>query len=87
MTSLPTTPETVTDYLDARAENGSKPASLARYKASIAKIHLLLDLRDPTPTPQVKLRLQAIRRRLDTVQKQARQKAGEESRAGRNPWA
>ncbi|MDI1296457.1 MAG: integrase, partial [bacterium] len=70
--SLPATPETVADYLDARAEKGSKPASLGRYKASIAKIHLLLDLKDPTPASLVKLRLQAIRRRLGTVQKQAR---------------
>jgi integrase len=70
--SLPATPETVADYLDARAEKGSKPASLGRYKASIAKIHLLLDLKDPTPASLVKLRLQAIRRRLGTAQKQAR---------------
>ncbi len=70
--SLPATPETVADYLDARAEKGSKPASLGRYKASIARIHLLLDLKDPTPASLVKLRLQAIRRRLGTAQKQAR---------------
>ncbi|MEO0031289.1 MAG: hypothetical protein RIS94_1047 [Pseudomonadota bacterium] len=70
--SLPATAETVADYLDARAEKGSKPASLGRYKASIAKIHLLLDLKDPTPSSLVKLRLQAIRRRLGTAQKQAR---------------
>ena len=70
--ALPATPETVADYLDARAGKGSKPASLGRYKASIAKIHLLLDLKDPTPASLVKLRLQAIRRRLGTVQKQAR---------------
>jgi integrase len=70
--ALPATPETVADYLDARAETGSKPASLGRYKASIAKIHQLLDLKDPTPAALVKLRLQAIRRRLGTAQKQAR---------------
>lgn len=70
--SLPATSETVADYLDARAEKGSKPASLGRYKASIAKIHLLLDLKDPTPASLVKLRLQAIRRRLGIAQKQAR---------------
>ncbi len=70
--SLPAAPETVADYLDARADKGSKPASLGRYKASIAKIHLLLDLKDPTPASLVKLRLQAIRRRLGTAQKQAR---------------
>jgi integrase len=70
--ALPATPETVADYLDARAGQGSKPASLGRYKASIAKIHLLLDLKDPTRASLVKLRLQAIRRRLGTAQKQAR---------------
>lgn len=69
--ALPATPETVADYLDARAEKGNKPASLGRYKASIAKIHLLLDLKDPTQASLVKLRLQAIRRRLGTAQKQA----------------
>ncbi|WP_230190038.1 site-specific integrase [Sphingobium sp. CECT 9361] len=70
--ALPATPETVADYLDARAEKGTKPASLSRYKASIAKIHLLLDLKDPAQALLVKLRLQAIRRRLGTAQKQAR---------------
>lgn len=49
--ALPAAPETVADYLGARADNGNKPASLGRYKASIGKIHLLLDLKDPTPTP------------------------------------
>ena len=70
--ALPATPDTVADYLDARAGQGSKPASLGRYKASIAKIHQLLELKDPTPASLVKLRLQAIRRRLGTAQTQAR---------------
>lgn len=71
-TTLPATAETVGDYLDARAENGSKPASLARYKASIGKVHQLLELKDPTQAQLVKLRLAAIRRRVGTAQKQAR---------------
>jgi hypothetical protein len=62
----------VADYLDARAGKGSKPASLGRYKASIAKIHQLLDLKDPTQAPLVKLRLAAVRREKGTAQKQAR---------------
>jgi len=70
--ALPATAETVADYLDGRAGKGSRPASLARYKASIAKIHQLLDLKDPTPAPLVKLRLQAVRREKGTAQKQAR---------------
>lgn len=70
--ALPATPEVVADYLDARAGEGSKPASLGRYKASIAKIHQLLDLKDPTPASLVKLRLQAIRRAVGVRQDQAR---------------
>ncbi len=37
--ALPASPETVADYLDHRAAKGARPASLARYKASVAKIH------------------------------------------------
>lgn len=70
--ALPASAETVADYLDARAGKGSRPASLSRYKASIAKIHQLLDLKDPTPAPLVKLRLQAVRREKGAAQKQAR---------------
>ena len=70
--TLPATPEIVADYLDARAGQGAKPASLGRYKASIAKIHQLLDLKDPTQAELVKLRLRAIRREKGTAQRQAR---------------
>jgi len=70
--ALPATPEIVADYLDERAGGGAKPASLGRYKASIGKIHQLLDLRDPTQTELVKLRLRAIRREKGTAQAQAR---------------
>lgn len=70
--ALPALPETVADYLDDRAAKGSKPASLSRYKASIAKVHQLLDLKDPTPAPLVKLRLAAVRRDKGTAQEQAR---------------
>lgn len=70
--TLPTTPEIVGDYLDARAGQGARPASLGRYKASIAKIHQLLELKDPTQAELVKLRLRAIRREKGTAQTQAR---------------
>jgi site-specific recombinase XerC len=70
--ALPATAETVADYLDARAGKGSRPASLSRYKASIAKIHQLLDLKDPTSAPLVKLRLAAVRREKGAAQKQSR---------------
>ncbi len=70
--TLPATPEIVADYIDARAGQGAKPASLGRYKASIAKIHQLLDLKDPTQAALVKLRLRAIRREKGIAQAQAR---------------
>src|SRR3546814_876621 len=70
--ALPATPETVADYLDARAGQGARPASLGRYKASIAKIHQLLELKDPTQAELVKLRLRAVRREKGTAQAQAR---------------
>lgn len=70
--ALPARPETVADYLDARAGQGSKPASLGRYKASIAKLHQLLELKDPTQAELVRLRLRAIRREKGTAQAQAR---------------
>lgn len=71
-TTLPATPALVAEYLVDRAGNGAKPASLGRYRASIAKIHGLLKLPDPTRDELVKLRLAAIRREKGTAQKQAR---------------
>lgn len=71
-TTLPATPALVAEYLIARAGQGAKPASLGRYRASIAKIHNLLNLPDPTRDELVKLRLAAIRREKGTAQKQAR---------------
>ena len=70
--TLPATPKTVADYLDARAGQGAKPASLVRYKASLAKLHQLLDLKDPTKAELVKLRLRAVRQEKGSAQAQAR---------------
>jgi len=70
--ALPATPEVVADYCDARAGQGARPASLSRYKASIAKLHQLLDLKDPTQAELVKLRLRAIRTDKGSAQVQAR---------------
>ena len=70
--SLPATPELVAAYLEARARGGAKPASLARYRASLAKIHRLLGLADPTKAELVTLTLVAIRRAKGSAQAQAR---------------
>lgn len=70
--ALPASPTTVADYLRVRAEAGSAPASLGRYKASLARVHVLARLVDPTRDPLVTLTLRAIRRARGTAQKQAR---------------
>jgi integrase len=70
--ALPATPQVVADYCNARAGQGAKPASLARYKASIAKLHQLLDLKDPAQAELVKLTLRAIKRVQGSAQAQAR---------------
>lgn len=41
---------------------GAKPASLGRYKASLARVHRLLGLTDPTADEQVRMTLAEIRR-------------------------
>lgn len=59
--------------ISTRAQKkGAKPASLSRYSASIAKIHQLLDLKNPCQAELVKLRLRAIRREKGSAQVQAR---------------
>ncbi|AXB78584.1 integrase [Novosphingobium sp. P6W] len=69
--TLPANAQDVADYLKYRAGQGAKPASLARYKASIARLHQLLGLVDPTTAPLVKLTLAAIRRDKGVAQRQA----------------
>jgi len=69
--TIPAQPEDVAEYLKARAGQGGKPASLTRYKASIARLHQLLGLADPTIAPLVKLTLAAIRREKGIAQRQA----------------
>ena len=69
---MPATPQTVADFLTQRAEAGNAPASLVRYKASIAKLHKLCRAPDPCQDELVKLTLAAHRRNVGTAQKQAR---------------
>ncbi len=79
-TTLPAEPQTVKDYLEYRAAQtaahfaaqSAAPASLARYKASIARLHRLCGLPDPTQDELVKLTLMALRRQRGVAQKQAR---------------
>ena len=69
---LPASPQTVASFLKARAGEGAAPASLTRYRASIAKLHRLCRLPDPCQAELVKLTLAAHRRDKGVTQKQAR---------------
>ena len=70
--TLPASPRDIADWLKARAEAGSAPASLVRYKASLAKAHRLLNLEDPTKHELVRLILAGHRKKVGSQQKQAR---------------
>lgn len=70
--TVPAPPETVAAFLDHRAGEGAAPASLGRYKASIAKLHRLCRLADPCGDELVKLTLAAHRRAKGVAQAQAR---------------
>lgn len=70
--SFPATPKLVSDWLKYRADEGASPASLVRYKASIAKTHRLLGADDPTKHEICRLVIAAYRRQVGVQQKQAR---------------
>lgn len=69
---LPATPQTVAGFLSERGRAGGAPASLARYKASIAKLHKLCRAPDPCQDELVKLTIAAHRKDVGSAQKQAR---------------
>lgn len=69
---LPSVAGNVAGFLKSRAGQGAAPASLARYKASISKLHRLCRVVDPCQDELVKLTLAAHRRAVGVVQKQAR---------------
>lgn len=70
--TFPALPKQVANWLKHRAAEGAAPASLVRYKASIAKAHRLLGLEDPTKHELCRLAIAAHRRAVGSKQKQAR---------------
>lgn len=72
LSTVPAEVDTVVAFLKDRAEEGAAPASLARYRASIAKLHRLCRAPDPCQDELVKLTLMGHRREKGTAQKQAR---------------
>ncbi|WP_065847650.1 site-specific integrase [Sphingobium sp. Ndbn-10] len=70
--TVPARPAAIAAFLKDRGGKGAAPASLARCKASLAKLHKLCRLPDPTTDELVKLTLAALRREKGVMQKQAR---------------
>lgn len=71
-TALPALPATVAAFIRDQAEHGKKAATISRYASSIARLHALADVPDPTRAELVRLELKAQRRALGVRQKQAR---------------
>lgn len=70
--TVPAEVGTVVAFLKHRIGEGAAPASLSRYRASIAKLHRLCRLPDPCQDELVRLTLMADRRERGSAQKQAR---------------
>ena len=67
---VPSTPDTVSAYLAALADDGKSASTIMRRLAAIAYAHRRLDLVDPTETERVKQVLRGIRRTIGTAPKQ-----------------
>lgn len=69
---LPALPSTVASFLRDQAELGKKASTLSRYATSIARLHSLARLADPTKDELVRLELKAQRRAIGVRQRQAK---------------
>jgi integrase len=79
--SLPARPQDLAAFVDAHAERWT-PATLRRVLASVARVHRVLGLADPTKDEEVKVALKGVaRRRADAGQGRQRQAEGLTERA------
>lgn len=72
LTALPATPTTVARFIRFRRKSGRRPATLRRYLASIAKVHIAAGCENPCRHPEVEQAIRAATRQLGRAQKQAR---------------
>jgi integrase len=80
-TSLPARPQDLAAFVDARADQWT-PATLRRVLASIARVHRVLGLADPTKDEEVRVALKGMaRRKAEAGQGRQRQAAGLTERA------
>ena len=68
---IPSTPETVAEYLAGLAETHTV-ATISRRLASLAKAHRAIGAEDPTKAEIVKSTMRGIRRRIGTAQREAK---------------
>jgi integrase len=68
---LPADPKTIRDFIEARMEAGKKPATIRRYVATIARVHIAAGLLNPCSSEAVRLGLKKMGRKTFARQDQA----------------
>jgi integrase len=68
---LPADPKIIRDFIDACVKNGKKPATIKRYVATIARVHVAAKLLNPCSSEAVRLGLKKMGRETSARQEQA----------------
>jgi len=68
---LPADPKTIRAFIERCVEEGKKPATIKRYVATIARVHLAADLLNPCSSEAVRLGLKKMGRETSARQDQA----------------
>src|SRR5580693_10246116 len=68
---LPADPKTIRAFIERCVEEGKKPATIKRYVATIARVHLAADLLNPCSSETVRLGLKKMGRETSARQDQA----------------
>src|SRR5271154_1135632 len=68
---LPADPKTIREFIENCVENGKKPATIKRYVATIARVHIAAGLLNPCSSEAVRLGLKKMGRETSARQDQA----------------
>jgi integrase len=68
---LPADPKTIRAFIEDRVKTGKKPATIKRYVATIARVHIAAGLLNPCSSEAVRLGLKKMGRETSTRQDQA----------------
>ena len=68
---LPGDPKTIRAFIDDRVQAGKKPATVKRYVATIARVHIAAGLLNPCSSEAVRLGLKKMGRKTSARQDQA----------------